>query len=35
MVHNLVDVAKKLKKQPIETDINKQTKKAEEESESE
>jgi multimeric flavodoxin WrbA len=35
MVHNLVDVAKKLKKQPIETDINKQTKKAGEESESE
>lgn len=34
MVHNLVDVAKKLKQQPIQTDIKQQTKKAEEESKS-
>ena len=32
MVHNLFDIAKKLKTKPIETDINLQTKKAEEES---
>lgn len=32
MVHNLFDLAKKLKTKPIETDISLQTKKAEEES---
>ncbi len=34
MVHNLADVARKLKASPIETDINEQTKKAEAESKS-
>lgn len=34
MVHNLADLARKLKEKPIETDVHKQTKQAEAESES-